>query len=229
MSETDPLLGEDHLTVDARPIRLTHIIVPHIVRPPPLPASHMLPTPVNSDLSAASASDTNKSQSSYSDAASDFTSEISETETEIGYSLEPEPDPIASTPHEPLPDGAPVVLAEDSHTDPDHHFGPTGLDTLDLERTVSNGSSAFGSSEADSDWGSMGDSLTLPPPNHTPPTWTSVTSDGGASDDDFVRIKDMAEARSGRDELFRMQSLKLGGSQRTWDDRPTFFEYLYGD
>lgn len=125
----------------------------------------------------------------------------SDAGTEVGYSLEFD--------HEGDTSIATVT--------PELIQGVSQLELNDLHRVSSNTSSMYASSEGGSDFG-MADSVTLPlPPSNagwTPVTFSDVESDFG---DIPLPKRNIASLNA----LGRM-------GPRGWEDRPTFFEYLYG-
>lgn len=151
-----------------------------------------------------------------------------ETETERGTEVDPDEtfrveegyslDPDVGTRGR-LTNGVRDMHIDDSinHVDLEHL-------NLNLERTESAGSSMYASSEADSDYssiGGMGDSMTFPP----------IPRNGGAR---WIERDDISETGS----LAGVATLGTGETRRKgvgqvrrdtgWADKPTFFEYLYG-
>lgn len=91
------------------------------------------------------------------------------------------------------------------------------LDNNELRRTASNTYSMYASSEGGGSEFSMVDSMTLPPPPSGNGGWTLVTSDTASEPGDIepaVVRRNIALGRMGA---------------RGWEDRPSFFEYLYGE
>jgi hypothetical protein len=203
LTHVDEMIGEDQPTESGEKIRLTHIIVPSLVRPKAPPATHALLTPETSDLSAPSSSDRNTSGTeSDHETESDAGTEMGD---EIGYSLEPEPTPASQTqgsPPTPSFEDAMAELYLHSRTEP-------------LSRAISASSSLYASSEAESDGSGMADSLMLPIPPASNGGWTMLNaagSDGGR-----------------RAEPKPLSRVALGSVRRRgWEVRPTFLEYLYG-
>ena len=191
-----PTTGENHTTSSGQAVRLTHIILPSLAKPKPPPSSHALLTPETSDLSAPSSSDRDTDGDTESDAG-----------TEMGCSLEPQvqPQPPANVAH-----GGSVTATLDD--------AKANLDLHPLHRTTSNTSSMYASSEGGSDFGMMGESLTIPPPPRHG-GWTAVVDTDSEASDDHPPSLDF-----GRAHLASMAKLSAQG----WEERPTFFEYLYG-
>lgn len=201
----------DQPATDGSRIRMTHIVVPAIVKPV-LPTSGRgrdravgLLTPETTDLSGQSASELDE-RSSLASFGSDSESglSMSETATEIGesdlegYSLDDAEGNTTITAHRDLVD----------------ELGGVEIDEIPLVRTISNGSSVYASSEGGSDVSGLGDSLMFDPPPQTGPgvgAWESSLN-GVAIKPTFPTTK-----------FTKVRSLE------TWEDRPTFFEYLYGE
>lgn len=99
---------------------------------------------------------------------------------------------------------------------PDLIEGVAQIDLNELQRVASNSSSMYASSEGGSDYG-MADSLVIPPP--PPGGWTTVTYSDAESDFDKISLpgRNVASINA----LGRM-------GPRGWEERPSFFEYLYG-
>lgn len=206
--------GDDHVTETGESVRLTHIIQPSLVRPR-IPPTATPATPETSDMSGLSSSD----RGSSTETSATETETESETETErgseadeedvFGYSLEPE-------------SGSATPSFEDAMAALDLQRAGEAAGAP-LERTVSNSSSAYASSEGGSDYSMMGGSMTLPPP--PAPTGTApngwVPLDLAPGRDDAVSRGPRASPRTS------------GGAARArglsgWEEKPTFFEYLYG-
>ena len=182
------------MTIVGEKVRLTHLIIPSIALPKVPPATNSLLTPETSDLSGQSSSDRDvyTDTSGESDTESDAGTAMGE---EIGYSLDPEPEAVSTTSR-------------------DLQGIPPFVDTALLQRIPSNTSSTYASSEGDSDFDGLGDSLTLRPTVDTG-GWTVVEDTGSESGS-------LAEVKKPR---------QLAGTQVTRKgrmDRPSFFEYLYG-
>lgn len=113
---------------------------------------------------------------------------------------------------------------------------------LSLSRTYSNSSSQYASSEgeAGSDFGGgMTDSLTLPPFNRPSPTTAGSQQmeigGGWVSTFDHGPIDLGAPPIPIAGQVNRRVQVRAGtgagtgaGARKGWQDRPTFFEYLYG-
>ena len=249
------LSGEDHLDSTCQSIRLTHIVVLHLVRSRPPPPAHMMPTPETSDISDPSSN--SEGASTDVDTDTDVTDTTSEAKTELGYSVDPGISQATVTPaniHEDGSDdgiGSPTLIPrrgpQNGHSD---DIQPPGLEDaiaeLDLRdalglnesgnelgRMWSHGSSAFGSSEGGSDWEAMGDSLELPPAppggHSTSNGWTMAGHDDASSEADGP-ANGQSRALPRREAPATAASRSRGnGARMTWEDRPTFFEYLYGE
>lgn len=206
--------GDDHLAETGEAVRLTHIIQPSLVRPR-VPSTATPATPETSDMSGLSSSD----RGSSTEASATETETETEAETErgseideedvSGYSLVPE-------------SGSATPSFEDAMAALDLQRAGAGAGAP-LERTVSNSSSAYASSEGGSDYSMMGGSMTLPPPpgstGAAPNGWVPLDLAPGL--DDTVSRGPRASPRTS------------GGAARArggggWEEKPTFFEYLYG-
>ncbi|GFZ51015.1 hypothetical protein JCM24511_08773 [Saitozyma sp. JCM 24511] len=208
--------SDDHVAETGESVRLTHIIQPSLVRPR-IPPTATPATPETSDMSGLSSSD----RGSSTEASATETETESETETEMergsevdeedvsGYSLEPE-------------SGSATPSFEDAMAALDLQRAGAGAGAP-LERTVSNSSSAYASSEGGSDYSMMGGSMTLPPPpaltGTAPNGWVPIDLAPGRDDTASrgPRVSPRTSAGAAR---------ARGGSG--WDEKPTFFEYLYG-
>ncbi|WWC72183.1 uncharacterized protein I206_106143 [Kwoniella pini CBS 10737] len=220
--------SETHQTLSGESIRLTNIIVPTIIKPR-INISNQLITPETSELSSLSGPDSTGSFTA-SELDSDTATERGgddneeEEEEEIGYNLEGDTT-ITSLPEE---------------------FSQNLIinNQVELERTISNTSSAYASSEGGtSDYSLLEDSLILPPaPNRIsnlnmnskiPPDdeWSDFGSDLG----DLPPI--ISNSNLSRPDRFLSNGLKSiengNGNynlnrRKGWEDKPTFFEYLYG-
>lgn len=154
-------------------------------------------------LATPETSDLSAPSSSDRDTSTDGETEIgtdtdSDTGTEVGYSLEGEGDISIAT------------------VTPELIEGVAQIDINELHRVSSNSSSMYASSEGGSDFG-MADSLVIPPPPAN--GWTSVTYSDAESD--FDRVSLPGRNVSTINALGRM-------GPRGWEERPSFFEYLYG-
>ncbi|RSH91453.1 hypothetical protein EHS25_009752 [Saitozyma podzolica] len=206
--------SDDHLAETGEAVRLTHIIQPSLVRPR-VPSTATPATPETSDMSGLSSSD----RGSSTEASATETETETEAETErgseideedvSGYSLVPE-------------SGSATPSFEDAMAALDLQRAGAGAGAP-LERTVSNSSSAYASSEGGSDYSMMGGSMTLPPPpgstGAAPNGWVPLDLAPGL--DDTVSRGPRASPRTS------------GGAARArggggWEEKPTFFEYLYG-
>jgi len=189
---------------------LTHIIRPAIVKPHPAPSGPLF-TPENSDLSAPSSSDYSSANNTDAETSTPAHSDADDSDgTEIGESIDDEP---AGYSLDPGPDGfEDLSLRSPTLETAMGELQVTSL-PLGLARTYSNSSSQYAESEgtAGSEFG-MADSLgSLPPP--PPGGWTFVEGPvkSGISTGPNARRPGMAT-----------------GQRATWEDKPSFFEYLYG-
>lgn len=203
-------VGEDHRTPNGV-IRITNIIIPTIALPKALPKSYALHTPETSDLSAPSSSDIDSAPTS------DFTvsddDSVSDAGTEMGYSLY-EGDTTAG-----------------ANIDPDQLADRTErleIGSIEaLRRVPSNSSSTYASASEDggSDYGGMMDSLTLPTSGPLNGGWTTTRLDPDHTDTESEYEAVINPTVAARE--FRESHLgRMGG--RGWEEKPTFFEYLYG-
>ncbi|CAK9780070.1 hypothetical protein CC85DRAFT_311187 [Cutaneotrichosporon oleaginosum] len=195
--------SEDQRTATGQVVRLTHIVRPNIVKPKPPPASHALLTPETSDVSGVSGSDTEhlSAESDASDAATEVAH--SDTESVIGDD---------DTRHAGDVSAASQSLSErwaDDASDGGAHAHESlteRLGALGLHRTESHGSSAYASSEGG--WTDGGvDSIVF----HPEERWPESPVAGTAS---LPQLKGGAPQR-------------LGGNGPL--DKPSFFEYLFGE
>ena len=202
--------SDDHVTVDDQHIRLTHMIVPSLAMSKAPPSTHAPFTPETSDLSATSASETEQDTSTASERDSDAESH-SDAETEMGDTHE-------------LGDVSSATIVPPPQADLVEDLGHLGLHPL--QRIPSNTSSAYASSEADSEY-DLVDSVTLSIPSAPGSVagnggWTTVAYSDAGSDfaDDNVALPSRT--------VLPMANLVRMGA-KGWEERPTFFEYLYGD
>jgi hypothetical protein len=172
-----------------------------------------------SGLSSSDRGSSTDASATETDTETDMDTEM-ETETErgsevdeedvSGYSLEPE-------------SGLATPSFEDAMAALDLQRAGAGAGAP-LERTVSNSSSAYASSEGGSDYSMMGGSMTLPPPpapNGTAPNgW--VPLDLAPGRDDTVSRGPRASPRT------TGGAARAARGGRGWEEKPTFFEYLYG-
>ncbi|KAK4684691.1 hypothetical protein P7C73_g5476, partial [Tremellales sp. Uapishka_1] len=187
----------ENITHGDSTVRMTHIILPTLIKPKAPVGGYSLITPENSDLSAPSSSDN----------ASDTEAETgteTETETEIGDETLRDIHPSAGA-HSP---------ASSLHSLPDiSHL------SLHLQRTISTNSSAYASSEGGSDWENLGDSLTFPAAGTGGGGWTRVESDEGESE--FGAGTRLPVTGGGA------AAHGPSGGGRTAGDKLGFFEYLF--
>ncbi|ODN73404.1 hypothetical protein L202_07930 [Cryptococcus amylolentus CBS 6039] len=204
-SEDLPTRSGDHL-------RITHIAVPSVIRPNRQPVKgHTLATPDTSEVSGQSSSDHNSSSSSGTESSDD------DTATERGDDddeYNPEGDITAT----PIPEMEDLSLANNASEN-------------GLTRTLSATSSQYASSEADSDIGTLGDSLMLSRPASGQESdgslaggWVDLDSDSEFGDLPAIpSFKGVREAPS-----FRRSGVSPQTVPKDWADKPSFFEYLYG-
>ncbi|OCF34220.1 hypothetical protein I316_04171 [Kwoniella heveanensis BCC8398] len=252
--------SEHYTTTSNEVVRLTHIIVPSIAKPTVgRNDGYYLLTPETSELSGQSGPESvGAFTSSESDAESGGMSEEGESDTatergdgdDDGGSVDGYE--VADTTITSLPSGLdPGTEINISHlrisSDPLAHISTAdpGL-ALALERTISNTSSAYASSEggsvsaySDTDYTSgLGDSYVLPPrgggitgggvvSGSTVPPPSSGWSDFGGSDLGEMPALPVLSALGGR-ESGAVGQLGAVFGKRGWESKPTFFEYLYG-
>lgn len=232
------------MTESGQQVRLTHIIRPAIINPRPLPSGSLV-TPDNSDLSAPSSSDLSSGSGTENETESD-----SDTATEMGDSihditLRPTGDGDESD-NDAKGEGEGSEVEVEGYTlippaprEVDSTLGmrsPTlesamdelRVSELSLSRTYSNSSSQYASSEGTtgSEYGmGMADSLTLPPM----PQGGTPTSSGTQG---WVSTFDNGPIDLGAAPISGLPSRKVqpvgGAGRKGWQDKPTFFEYLYG-
>lgn len=197
--------GEDHSTINGQTVRLTHLVRPNLARARAPPPSHALLTPETTDVSGPSAGETSGSGTEGED---------SDAATEVGQVSDAEEDP----------DKTYTSLTERFGTESDSEDQLTDLGlthdalmarfgNMDLHRTVSHGSSAYASSE-----GGYSE-FSIPEAHGVAPTWTSGSGSESSPVVSSVRLP--PSTRGGAPQ-------RLGGNA-DWSDRPTFFEYLFGE
>jgi hypothetical protein len=238
-------LGETQVDVNGVEIRLTHIIRPHVVKPTAPPPSHALLTPETSDLSGPSDSESPLSADSATDTDVGVDTEM-ETETETETDIGTEDGHDDNGYH--IADGTAISrLSLHDHSFSQTQAQPLGEGAPGLHRVHSNASytsSAYASSEGGSEmYDSMGESMTLPPLRAVDSLdsaasmgsvgWVEVRDDGMSDDERGAlnarafagMLGDGAAMGSGGTGPARMARLNAG---REWEDKPSFFEYLYG-
>ncbi|WVQ84546.1 hypothetical protein IAT38_006700 [Cryptococcus sp. DSM 104549] len=232
--------SEEHKTVAGDSIRLTHIILPNIAKPKPLSAGYPLQTPETSELSgqssseashlsAPSASESESDRGTVDDSDSDAGTERgvgSDGDTDDlveGYTLvEASPGPDATLTSTPLPELSDLALSD------------TSLSDTPLHRTHSATSSQYASSEggvAGSDFGGLGDSGVLPPLRWTgaPAAGNGGGTTGGWIDfSDGSEFGDTSSVASGLAGGSGVRPMLARFTARGWEEKPTFFDYLYG-
>jgi hypothetical protein len=172
------------------------------------PENSDLSAPSSSDLSSANNTDNETSTPAHSDAEGDSDgTEMGESIDEpVGYSLDAGPDGF-----EDLNIRSPTLESAMGE------LQVTSL-SLGLGRTYSNSSSQYAESEgtAGSEYG-MADSLgSLPPP--PPGGWAGL----GTFEDKPLNVG------AGGAGLTPRRAGLATGQRATWEDKPSFFEYLYG-
>ncbi|WVQ94870.1 hypothetical protein IAU59_001954 [Kwoniella sp. CBS 9459] len=243
--------SEHYTTTSNEVVRLTHIIIPSIAKPTVVGRNdgrHLL-TPETSELSSqsgpesgpvgaftSSESEAESVKTDGNDSESDTATERGDGDGELeddggsvdGYEVA---DTTITSLHSPLSSES-FSLAELAIS------GDLQAPDLALERTVSNTSSAYASSEAslsasesDTDYTSgLGDSYVLPPRGTggiVPPP-SSGWSDFGGSD--LGEMPPLPKPMMSGPGVGRGLGLgALGGfGKKGWESKPTFFEYLYG-
>lgn len=212
------VVGQDLPTASGQILRVTHVVVPSIAQPNrhPIPG-HSLATPETSEVSGQSSSES--SYHSLSEGESSGLSEFarSESDTDIatemgdaevgGYSIEE-----GDTTVMPIPEISDLSLSENEN---------------ELTRTFSATSSRYASSEGGSDFGALGDSLTIPrisgheSEDSMAGGWVDMDDESDFGDiPGFSRVK--------MDAMYNRINPGVRVSARGWESKPTFFEYLYG-
>ena len=249
----DIALGEDHLTTNGQKVRLTHIIRPAVVNPRPIPTGALV-TPENSDLSAISSSGSDLSDlsdlsgsgtetESDSDTATEMGDSVSDTDandrrTHLGTEGDADADRDGVEGYQVSPEPVRQVDETLGMRSPtlESAMDELRVSELSLSRTYSNSSSQYASSEGTtgSDFG-MADSLTLPA------LPTSINGAPAAASEGWVSTFDNGPIDLGAPPVpisgttpRRVQPV-AGGSgaggvagRKGWQDKPSFFEYLYG-
>ncbi|BEI81167.1 hypothetical protein CcaverHIS002_0203270 [Cutaneotrichosporon cavernicola] len=211
--------SEDERTATGQVVRLTHIVRPNIVRAKAPPASHALLTPETSDVSGVSSSDTEHGSATEGD-SSDAATEVnhSDTESVIGYDGDTtlqavdvshdsdfEPLSLSERWADDASDGSGAETPHDTHASLTERF-----DALELHRTESHGSSAYASSEGGWTDGGVDSSIFHHEGRGT--DW--------AADSPVVGTTSLPRLKGGA-------PLRLGGNGPL--DKPSFFEYLFGE
>lgn len=215
-------VGQDLPTASGQILRVTHVVVPSIAQPNrhPIPG-HSLATPETSEVSGQSSSET--SYHSFSEGESSGLSEFTRSESDsdndsdtatemgdaevVGYSIEE-----GDTTVMPIPEISDLSLSENEN---------------ELTRTFSVTSSRYASSEGGSDFGTLGDSLTIPrisdheSEDSMAGGWVDMDDESDFGDiPGFSRVK--------MDAMYNRINPRVRVSARGWESKPTFFEYLYG-
>lgn len=210
-------VGQDLPTASGQILRVTHVVVPSIAQPNrhPIPG-HSLATPETSDISGQSSSENSYHSLSEGESSglSEFTESDSDTATEmgdaevVGYSSIEEGDTTVM----PIPEMSDLSLSENEN---------------ELTRTFSATSSRYASSEGGSDFGTLGDSLTIPrisgheSEDSMAGGWVDMDDESDFGDiPGFSRVK--------MDAMYNRINPGVRVSARGWESKPTFFEYLYG-
>lgn len=210
-------VGQDLPTASGQILRVTHVVVPSIAQPNrhPIPG-HSLATPETSDVSGQSSSENSYHSLSEGESSglSEFTESDSDTATEmgdaevVGYSSIEEGDTTVM----PIPEMSDLSLSENEN---------------ELTRTFSATSSRYASSEGGSDFGTLGDSLTIPrisgheSEDSMAGGWVDMDDESDFGDiPGFSRVK--------MDAMYNRINPGVRVSARGWENKPTFFEYLYG-
>lgn len=215
-------VGQDVPTASGQILRVTHVVVPSIAHPNrhPIPG-HSLATPETSEVSGQSSSESSyhslsegessglsefARSGSDSDNDSDTATEMGDAEV-VGYSIE-EGDRTVM----PIPHMSDLSLSENEN---------------ELTRTFSATSSRYASSEGGSDFGTLGDSLTIPrisgheSEDSMAGGWVDMDDESDFGDiPGFSRVK--------MDGMYNRINPGVRVSARGWESKPTFFEYLYG-
>ncbi|TXT15827.1 hypothetical protein VHUM_00330 [Vanrija humicola] len=198
--------SEDERAESGEVVRLTHLLRPAVGRARPLPASHALVTPETSEMSGHSASE-----------ATERESDGSVTEHEDAAS---EPD----TSFRSISERFGLVGDDDDEgwEEEEAEYVAARFGELGLHRTTSHGSSAYAGSEggmsetealadsvlhADDERSSVGGS-------ERSPTASTVASPVSS-------VRPLPPVRRGPPQ-------RLGGNG-DWEDKPTFFDYLFGE
>ncbi|WWD03972.1 hypothetical protein V865_002032 [Kwoniella europaea PYCC6329] len=214
--------SESHQTILNETIRLTHIILPTIIKPRIISSSsNNLLTPETSELSSQSGPESIGSfTASETDSGSDTATERGDDDrddgSEYGYSLEVEEEGNTTV------TSLPQTLS-------DLHINQ---DDISLHRSISNASSAYASSEGgNSDYSLLGDSLTLPPkPSIGGGEGEAMGEIDGWSDfGSDMGIGELPKVDTNINVMIRNRDVSSSMSIRKgWENKPTFFEYLYG-
>lgn len=201
------MTGEDQSTINGQTVRLTHLVRPNLVKARAPPPSHALLTPETTDVSGPSAGETSGSGTEGED---------SDAATEMGQHSDVEEDA----------DKTFTSLTERFGTESDSEDQLTDLGlthdalmerfgNMDLHRTVSHGSSAYASSE-----GGFSE-FSVPEAHGISTGWHGSTGSESVASSPIVSNVRLPPTRNGPPQ-------RLGGNS-DWSDRPTFFEYLFGE
>lgn len=200
--------SEDEATANGEVVRLTHLIRPAVARAKAPPASHALVTPETSDVSGHSASEASE--------ATERESDGSATEHEDAGS---EPD----TSFQSISERFGLVGDDDDDEDWDEVDGhvATRFGGLGLHRTTSHGSSAYAGSE-----GGLSESEAL--------AESVLHADDERSSLGDDRSPIASTVASPVSSVHPLPPLRRGPPQRLggngdWEDKPTFFDYLFGE
>lgn len=196
------------MTINGQTVRLTHLVRPNLVKARAPPPSHALLTPDTTDVSGPSAGETSSSSTDGED---------SDAATEMGQASDADDTEDADRTFTSLTERFGTESdSEDQLTDLGltHDALMERFGNMDLHRTVSHGSSAYASSE-----GGFSE-FSVPEAHGIAPGWNGSTSSESGTSPVVSSIR-LPPARSGAPQ-------RLGGNA-DWSDRPTFFEYLFGE
>ncbi|GMK57018.1 hypothetical protein CspeluHIS016_0308580 [Cutaneotrichosporon spelunceum] len=211
--------SEDERTTTGQIVRLTHIVRPNMARAKAPPPSHALLTPESSDLSGVSSSDTEHGSATEGD-SSDAATEIAHSDTESvnGYDADTslqagyvsqdsdfESRSLSERWADDASDGSGAETPHDTGVSLTERF-----ETLALHRTESHGSSAYASSEGGWTDGGVDSSI----------FHADGRTEGWAANSPIVGTTSLPLLKGGAPQ-------RLGGNGPL--DKPTFFEYLFGE
>nr|ODN89590.1 hypothetical protein L203_02303 [Cryptococcus depauperatus CBS 7841] len=195
--------SEDRTTVIGNVIRITHILIPRVTQPTrALIKGNSLETPETSEVSDQSSSENQDNILSGNESESDAMTERGEDAVQ-----EQNNSSTANTVLTLVPEIADLTLTDHA-----------------LLRTQSTTSSQYASSEGDSELSVLENSLALPRP---PRKGSNVDIIGGWIDVDSDSDFDEIPGFSMKSQLIKPNT-SMGVQRNTREDRPTFFDYLYG-
>ncbi|RXK40800.1 hypothetical protein M231_01859 [Tremella mesenterica] len=200
--------SEDHVTHSGESVRLTHIIRPTLARSSNQASvpSLSLDTPYDSETGVSSqtlVSDSGTGTAVISDV--DLSDSEADFDSVRGYSLDDPPDPEVR-----------VEVVEE----------PSVVRRIPLVRVLSDTSSQYGGSEWGSEYSGMGDSLILPTPTPTSVSRSDPSDTSGYPPAVNVVEEDISPAVMR--EIPTVTRRSMNAIPMGWEDRPTFFDYLYG-